>query len=207
MKKIYIIMALFVIFTACNKSEDYGVSAYENKDYLTAFILAEKGCNDKNGEACYILANIYNSGLSRQADQVKAARYYIKACDIGNGRACYMVGKIYSQSRVVPEDIDQSESYFRKSNQILVKECSSGNAESCLYAGALYLYSQGVPHDSEKAIEYFEKSCRLNHGPACYTIGMLYKTGKYGIAQDMNKANSFLNKACNIGYEDACKEK
>ena len=118
-----------------------------------------------------------------------------------------MVGKIYSQSRVVPEDIDQSESYFRKSNQILVKECSSGNAESCLYAGALYLYSQGVPHDSEKAMEYFEKSCRLNHGSACYTIGMLYKTGKYGIAQDMNKANSFLNKACNIGYEDACKEK
>ena len=181
MKKLYLIIVLLFIFSACNKQEDNGVSSYEKKDYINAFIIAEKGCDDKNGEACYILGNIYNLGLSRQADQVQAIRYYIKACDIGNGRACYMAGKLYSQSRFIPEDIDQSESYFRKSNKILVKECNSGNAESCLFAGALYLYSQGVPHDTDKAMEYFEKSCRLNHAPACYTIGMLYKTGKYGI--------------------------
>ena len=127
-------MIILLLISACSKAEDYGAKAFENKDYIKAYALSVKGCKDKNGEACYILANIYNGGLARQQDQLEAARYYIKACDIGNGRACYMVGKLYSKSNIVQQDKDQSESYFRKSNKILIKECSHGNAESCLYS-------------------------------------------------------------------------
>ena len=115
-------MIILLLISACSKAEDYGAKAFENKDYIKAYALSVKGCKDKNGEACYILANIYNGGLARQQDQLEAARYYIKACDIGNGRACYMVGKLYSKSNIVQQDKDQSESYFRKSNKILIKK-------------------------------------------------------------------------------------
>ena len=115
MKKFLIVIILFSLTAACNKNnQDYGLSAYQNRDYITAFALSEKGCSEKNGEACYILANIYYMGLSHQADHVKAARYYIKSCEIGNGRACYMMGKLYSESRIIPQAIDQSEAYYRK---------------------------------------------------------------------------------------------
>ena len=120
-------------------------------------------------------------GLSHHIDHVKAARYYIISCEIGNGRACYMMGKLYSESRIIPEDIDQSEAYYRKSNKILTKECNAGNPESCLYAGALYLYSRGVPHDTSKAVSFFEKSCKMDYASGCYTIGYLLNTGRYGI--------------------------
>ena len=118
MKKFLIIMILFSLISACNNNkQDYGLSAYKNKDYITAFALSEKGCSEKNGEACYILANIYYMGLAHQVDHVKAARYYIKSCEIGNGRACYMMGKLYSESRIIPEDIAQSVRYYKKSNK------------------------------------------------------------------------------------------
>ena len=144
-------------------------------------------------------------GLSRQMDHVKAARYYIKSCEIGNGRACYMMGKLYSESRFIPEDMDQSEAYYRKSNKMLTKECDTGNPESCLYAGALYLYSKGVPHDTDKALNFFEKSCKMNYALGCYTIGYLLNTGKYDITKNINMANNYLNKACRLGYKEACR--
>ena len=112
MKRCILIIVLFSLISACNKNnQDDGISAYKNKDYITAFALSEKGCREKTGEACYILANIYYMGLSHHIDHVKAARYYIISCEIGNGRACYMMGKLYSESRIIPEDIDQSEAY------------------------------------------------------------------------------------------------
>ena len=121
MKKCILIIVLFSLISACNKNnQDDGISAYKNKDYITAFALSEKGCREKNGEACYILANIYYMGLSHHIYHVKAARYYIISCEIGNGRACYMMGKLYSESRIIPEDIDQSEAYYRKSNKITI---------------------------------------------------------------------------------------
>ena len=206
MKKCILIIVLFSLISACNKNnQDDGISAYKNKDYITAFALSEKGCREKNGEACYILANIYYMGLSHHIDHVKAARYYIISCEIGNGRACYMMGKLYSESRIIPEDIDQSEAYYRKSNKILTKECNAGNPESCLYAGALYLYSRGVPHDTSKAVSFFEKSCKMDYASGCYTIGDLLNTGRYGIMKNHDMAHSYLNKACKLGYKEACK--
>ncbi len=116
-----------------------------------------------------------------------------------------MMGKLYSESRIIPEDIDQSEAYYRKSNKILTKECNAGNPESCLYAGALYLYSRGVPHDTSKAVSFFEKSCKMDYASGCYTIGYLLNTGRYGIMKNHDMAHSYLNKACKLGYKEACK--
>ena len=41
MKKLYLIIVLLFIFSACNKQEDNGVSSYEKKDYINAFIIAQ----------------------------------------------------------------------------------------------------------------------------------------------------------------------
>ena len=59
MRRLAIFILLLVIFSGCSKTEDYGLQAYAQKDYVNAFVLAEKGSKDKNGEACYILGNIY----------------------------------------------------------------------------------------------------------------------------------------------------
>ena len=63
MRRLAIFILLLVIFSGCSKTEDYGLQAYAQKDYVNAFVLAEKGCKDKNGEACYILGNIYLTNL------------------------------------------------------------------------------------------------------------------------------------------------
>ncbi len=50
MKKCILIIVLFSLISACNKNnQDDGISAYKNKDYITAFALSEKGCREKNG--------------------------------------------------------------------------------------------------------------------------------------------------------------
>lgn len=207
MKKVLFLFFITILASSCmNNNEDYGDKAYKNKDYTKALVLAGKGCKDKNGEACYMVANIYYMGLSHQIDHVQAARYYIKSCDIGNGRACYMLGKIYSDNVSIPQDIYQSGAYYRKSNKILIKECNSGNAESCLYAGALYLYGYGVAHDTNKAVSYFDKSCKLQFGAGCYTLGFLYSKGYDTIKEDKDLSNNFMNLACKYGYNDACSQ-
>ena len=46
---IFLITAVLFFAAACNKNnQDYGLTAYQNKDYITAFSLSEKGCNEKN---------------------------------------------------------------------------------------------------------------------------------------------------------------
>ncbi len=206
MKKYIFFVVVLLLVCACKQNkENTGITLYANKDYTTAFPLLEKECNDKNGEACYLFANIFYMGLSHQKDIIKAGRYYIKSCEIGNGRACYILGKLYSTDLSFNQDIDQAEAYYRKSNKILIKECSSGNAESCLYAGDLYLRSKGVPHDAEKALAFFKKSCEMNYPISCYTVGYLLDTGKYNIMKDENLSTIYLDKACKLGYKQACK--
>lgn len=210
MKKLFILTVLLavLIIVSCSRdnSNDYGLSAYNAGNYSKAKNLASKGCRAKNGEACYLLANMYFSGTGTQADPVRASRLYIKSCDEGNGRACYILGKLYGQGKYVSKDDFQSEAYYRKANKILEKECSNNISESCLFLGLLYLYSNGVPRDVVKAVEIFNKSCSLN-GLGCFTLYYIYNSGDFGIEKDSKLAEYYKNKACEFGNKSACEKK
>lgn len=202
---LFVFIISLLLISCKSEKTDYGISAYYSGDYSTAERLASKGCRQKNGEACYILANMYFSGQGVQIDPLKAARLYIKSCDEGNGRACYILGRLYYKGKYVSKDDFQSDAYYRKSNKILIKECNNNNSESCLYSGFLYLHSYGVARDADRALSYFTKSCDLNNNVACYMLWYLYSKGSADIKKNIKLAEEYKEKACKAGYKSACK--
>lgn len=55
-----------------------GLGAYEKGNYIAASLFFEEACTNDSMEACYNLANMYDSGVGVYKDDVKAVTLLIK---------------------------------------------------------------------------------------------------------------------------------
>lgn len=83
---------------ACDMDIDYcyqaAQSALNFDDNNQAFKFANRGCDNKDEEACEILGNLHNEGKGTQKDEAKAKEAWTKACNAGEGNtnACKRIG-------------------------------------------------------------------------------------------------------------------
>jgi hypothetical protein len=79
--------------------------------------------------------------------------------------------------------------------QIYHSLCASDFSDGCFSAGL----SLATLELHEKSAKYFSKGCKLDHGEACYILGLYFKN------KDDKKSVKLISKACNLGHEEACK--
>ena len=60
------------------------------------------------------------------------------------------------------------------------------------------------PSDPVKATDAFERACSAGDAPGCYSVGMLYVTGR-GTRRDPLLGEERFRQACALGLKNACK--
>jgi len=116
MKNVVKLLSLLAFCTQLSYADDLmdGLSAYERNDFGTAAEFFQKSCDNDNAEACYNLANMYDSGLGIYKDDQKAVMLFTKACDGGFIDSCYNLGMMYDSGEGVTKDVVKAFTLFYK---------------------------------------------------------------------------------------------
>ncbi len=224
--KLNFAMELGYLKEKCYKQKDsnacleIGNEYYKLKMYEKAVKYLTKGCDLKNGEACFKLSKLYLHGEGVEGDFDKTFELVKKACRLNYIEGCVEEGVIY-----------KIEGNFDKAFNILKKTCELNSARGCNELGDMYFIGYGVKKDEKKAKEFYRKACKLrysygcinladfysgkealklyktacnlNNSRACYKVGDFYEKGLY-IKKDKKEAKNFYKKACRLNYEKAC---
>ena len=81
-------------------------------------------------------------------DYANAARSFIKAAEQGNADAQFSLGNMYAEGHGVPQDDQQSMSWFRKAAE-------QGFVPAQVNLGVMYAQGQGVEQDLVEAHKWF----------------------------------------------------
>ncbi|MDR2151314.1 MAG: hypothetical protein LBO72_00685 [Helicobacteraceae bacterium] len=156
----------------------------------------KKECENKNGESCCKLADLYSSGANGpKKDIQKAKELYEQACDYKYGEACDMLAASY-------ESIDVNLSLVHYD-----KGCEYGYGSSCdkigdMYANGVGRYSgKAAEINIAKAMEYYVKACGVDVF-YCNYAGEIHENGYKGVPKNPTKAVEYYKKYCDSKFED-----
>jgi len=104
------------------------------------------GCQKKDRESCFSLAEILKEGKGVARNDKAAFEAYRKACDLGQLGACRAVGAYYLAGS--PGIVDPNAA---KAARIFERACRAGHAGSCFDLATLYDEGKGVKRNPKKA--------------------------------------------------------
>ena len=74
-----------------------------------------QACSNGEGDGCFNLASIYDTGDESVKDKFKALEHYKQACETGHALACNNIGVLYAQGEGTETDLNIAQNYFDKS--------------------------------------------------------------------------------------------
>ena len=74
-----------------------------------------QACSNGEGDGCFNLAAIYDTGDESVKDKFKALKYYKQACETGHALACNTTGVLYAQGEGTETDLNIAQKYFDQS--------------------------------------------------------------------------------------------
>jgi hypothetical protein len=172
----------------------------------TAADLLAQGCNaaeHPSGAACNELAELYQfyygSGGTARSDT--AMFFYARGCALGNVTACARWG---IRLEVYPE---LGPDRFLRAAAIGRQTCSAGSMLGCVDEQVRLDTALNATHFSARQTEAFARKgrvslqlardgCRMGASGACYNLGAIYSTGRYGVGQDSARARDYYDRAC-----------
>ncbi len=173
-------------------------SDIENYKYKSAVKKLEKLIAKDNGEAFYLMGDIYSS-FSEYRDFEKGLQYYEKAADKGVVAASRIAGHIYEDGKGNPAEAAKYYQLGADNNDTM---CING-------LGRLAANFDGETHDYAKAFKYFQDSYQLAKGEqkdiagnSAYMLGIIYWNG-YITSADYKLAVDWFEKAGELEYKEA----
>lgn len=160
--------ALELMKKACEKSSMRGCRAAAGilldatpSDPESAMPLAEKACNAKYQDGCYV----YGMALFKAKKNFELAlTHFDAACkdaaQKNRGLPCNLAGAILFDGMGMKKDRARAMEYFEKS-------CEQDFAEGCSNAGNFYKKGLGVPRDADKGQQLLDKACKLGAQEHC----------------------------------------
>ncbi|WP_345991856.1 tetratricopeptide repeat protein [Sulfurimonas sp. HSL-1716] len=124
MKKILLIISLFLSVNLFADMMKDGSSAYEKGNLDDAISIWSKACSDGFMEACDKLGSMYYFGYGTQKDRLKAKELFLKVCISGNGEDCAKVARMYDYGYGIKQD-------RKKAAELYKKACDAGFKKSC----------------------------------------------------------------------------
>lgn len=159
-------------------------------DVKTALALANKGCLNKEANACTIITEGFmrgKYGLPKSA--AKTYEYAMKGCDLNDKWSCYTAGMQISSGNELGDDYAKAASLFAKS-------CDGGMKQACYSAGKLNLMAK----KPQEALPYLIKSCKAGDN--------IYVCRDAGNAtadlQGPSPSRPWYQKGCEAGDQPSC---
>ena len=168
-----------------------GRTAYDRKDYATAFAKFKKAAEAGNAIAQYAFGQMYAYGKGVAQDDGQAVRWYTKAAEAGYADAQLRLASMYDRGEGVPQDDVQAAHWY-------TKVAEAGNAGAQVILGDMYVNGKGVAQDYQQAVRWFTKAAEAGHAFGQYLLGKMYENGQ-GVPQDLMQAVRWFTKAAEAG--------
>ena len=173
-------------------------SAYENKDYQTAFRLFLVLGNNGNETAQDYLGYMRKMGEGTAKDYKQAVDWYRKAANQGSSYSQYGLGRMYKDGKGITKNLYQAVYWYRKA-------AKQGYDYAQNSLGIAYQWGEGVEQDYKQAVSWYRKAAEQGYDYAQRNLGTMYEDGK-GVNQSDKLAISWYRKAANQGHSDAKKD-
>ena len=92
-----------------------GTTYFNNKDYKNAMKYYKKAAENNNGDAKYMLGQMYYYGTGVANDYQKAGKWYSLSAMDGNPGAQFMMGEMYYKGNGVMQDYKQAAKWYSMS--------------------------------------------------------------------------------------------
>lgn len=170
-------------------------TAYEQKNYASAYTQFSSLQGEESGRACYYLGIMNQQGWGIIADPAKAAVFYECAGEKSHIKALHNLAGLYHRGLGVPQDLDKALELYRRS-------AGQGGAKAAHRLGLIYFQGDGVPRDFVLAREWWQKAFERGEADSGYNLGILYRRG-LGIARDQIRALQLWMEAGALGSAHA----
>lgn len=168
------------------KTQDAGLLAYENGDYITAFnewlALAEAD----NAQACHNIAMLYESGQGIEQNPELAQLWCEKAAKLGLVTAQHHLGYMLLES-----DPIAALHHWQKAAE-------QGLADAQYDLGTQYMLGEVIPQNNDTAADWYEEAAMQGHVSAQFNLGVLYAN-----AEQYANARHWWEQAAQAGHENA----
>lgn len=99
-------IVLLALLSVVSYGDDFqdGLDAINKKDYISAFQIYNKACDNNESGGCMMVGSFYKDGLVVQKSNQLALVYFAKACDMGNSNSCKDYKNLQNEIPVCTED-------------------------------------------------------------------------------------------------------
>ncbi|ECV9671111.1 sel1 repeat family protein [Campylobacter jejuni] len=181
MKKVLIILAILFLNFAYSQEDVLEKDCIENKkgcfflgaiyklhykNYPKAAEFYKRACELNDGDGCWGLADLYETGKGVKMSSSMAEKLYNKACFLNSFNACFDLGALYEKGQIVSKNNFKAVELYRKA-------CDMNHNKGCNSLGFMYENGKGVRKDTSKALEFYGKACDLKYDTGCKNYARL----------------------------------
>lgn len=181
------------VFAADNANFNLGRTAYEAKDYATAYTYWEKGAQENSPEALRWLGILYSKGNGVERNDQKALELYEKALNQGDKDAAYALAYKYREMK----DYANAKTWYLK----VIEQDDLNPTNALLELAEMYERGEGVSQDYERAFMLTLRTANST-GKGPYNLGRLYLHG-IGVGKNEAMAYKWLKSASAVSYAPA----
>lgn len=213
---------------------DIAKAHLDRKEFEDAVSIGSRACNNKDGNACALLARMYHRGRGVMKNDVKGDAFFEKACAAGVMDSCLMFGASVIGSQEPGRNVAAALAALEKACAgnlaqgcnllgtvlfkgrvelpaepkraltLIERACGLGLAKACISAAAEYFKGERIARDPAKAASLALKACNLGNGNGCFRYSLHLYKGD-GVAKDLSGCIDYLTKACDAGNQDGCR--
>ena len=159
------------------------VAAYEQGDYVMAFVLFGAAAEEGHAQAQGFLGLMYARGEGVARNDAEAVRWYRRAAEQGDPVAQSLLGSMYADGRGVEKDEAEAFHWFRLAAE-------QGDAEAQAFLGAMYADGVGVKQDDVQAVRWLRRAAAQGVAAAQTLLERLYEGASKPVASGRSQSNS-----------------
>lgn len=187
-------------------------------------------CKNKDGFACFRLAELHQFGRGGPVDMDKAVELYTESCTFAYGEGCERRANLAAEGQGGPElelefatkacERDRPLACMRAAEQLntgrgterdvnkaitlFQKACGLADLDGCNAAGDLLADPEGTPEAKARSYAAYNTSCKRHNAYGCLKVGVAFNDG-VGVPPNPDAARKHFEKACEYNDEDGCR--
>lgn len=184
--------------------------SWHDKERCETWSVCGSRCEQGDGYACALLADMYADGRGVIADPRKVVELLARGCDADDSTACFRLAIAYEQGRGVDKDEVRHAELSAKAYALHRRECNSGVVYACHDLANDYRYGRGTTADAwryrelmDQTIAVYRDGCNAGNALRCSDLALEYASGDE-VAKSQERAIELDAKACQLGRTSAC---
>ncbi|MEJ7807722.1 MAG: tetratricopeptide repeat protein [Telluria sp.] len=173
------------------------------QDFEMAFKYYDKAANRHDSiTAAHRLGVMYEHGIGRPVDEVKALKWYESVRDVTVRPVPPQVAGIYVRQAALKARNPRRSRDLPEALLLLQEAARAGNGEAMHRLGKLYETGHGVPQNYLSAALMYEQAADAGEAGAMYSGALLFEKG-LGVKQSSKEAMSWFLAAAEAGHPAA----